>query len=188
MELLILFLIPVAWEHPIFFLIGLVGFILLCRKCPSVGSGGCACCASDFDGEFAPSQSTGHRVYGDGEQRYPTLAGSYIYSGGMRSYESLLGVKLQMDKKARILTRQSGSSHAMTLVGCDTDENDKPVKWEFENSWGPAAGHNGYLTFTDKWFDEYMFRLVVKKQYLNEKALEALKGKPVQLPAWDYMF
>ena len=91
MELLILFLIPVAWEHPIFFLIGLVGFILLCRKCPSVGSGGCVCSASDSDGEFAPSQSDGHRVYGDGEQRYPTFAGNYIYTNGMRSHESLLG-------------------------------------------------------------------------------------------------
>ena len=45
----------------------------------------------------------------------------------MYDYESLLGIKLGMDKKARILTRQSGSSHAMTVVGCDTDENDKPV-------------------------------------------------------------
>ncbi len=36
----------------------------------------------------------------------------------MYDYESLLGVKLDMDKKARILTRQSGSSHAMTLVAC----------------------------------------------------------------------
>ena len=111
-----------------------------------------------------------------------------ILDPSMYDYESLLGVKLHMDKKARILTRQSGSAHAMTLIGCDTDENDKPVKWEFENSWGPAAGHNGYLTFTDEWFDEYMFRIVIKKQYLNEKALEALKGKPVQLPVWDYMY
>ena len=106
----------------------------------------------------------------------------------MYDYESLLGVKLDMDKKARILTRQSGSSHAMTLVACDTDENDKPVKWEFENSWGAASGHNGYLTFTDKWFDEYMFRIVIRKNYLNAKAIEALKGKPVQLPVYDYMY
>ncbi len=106
----------------------------------------------------------------------------------MFDYESLLGVKLDMDKKARILTRQSGSAHAMTIVGCDTDENDKPVKWEFENSWGDKSGHNGYLTFTDKWFDEYMFRAVLHKKYLNEKALQALKGKPVQLPVWDYMY
>ena len=93
-----------------------------------------------------------------------------------------------MDKKARILTRYSGSAHAMLIVACDTDENDKPVKWEFENSWGAASGHNGYLTFTDKWFDEYMFRIVINKKYLNEKALEAAKQTPVLLPAWDYMW
>lgn len=106
----------------------------------------------------------------------------------MYDYESLLGVKLNMDKKARILTRQSGSSHAMTLVGCDTDENDQPVKWEFENSWGAKAGNQGYLTFTDKWFDEYMFRIVIHRKYLDEKAIHSLKSKPIPLPVWDYMF
>jgi len=103
-------------------------------------------------------------------------------------YESLLGVDMTMDKKARILTRQSGSSHAMLLIACDTDVNDTPIKWQFENSWGPAAGHNGYMTFTDKWFDEYMFRLVLNRKYLNDKALKALESKPIQLPMWDYMF
>ena len=103
-------------------------------------------------------------------------------------YESLFGVKLDMDKKARILTRQSGSSHAMTLIGCDTDDNDVPVKWEFENSWGPSAGNHGYLTFTDEWFDEYLFRIVIEKKYLSPKAAAAAKTKPVAVPAWDYMF
>ncbi len=113
---------------------------------------------------------------------------SGILDPEMYDYESLLGVKLHMNKKDRILTSQSGSSHAMTLIGCDTDQNDKPVKWEFENSWGSSNGHNGYLTFTDKWFDEYMFRIVIHKNYLNAKAIQALKGKPVQLPVWDYMY
>ena len=103
-------------------------------------------------------------------------------------YQSLFGIKLDMDKKARILTRQSGSSHAMTLIGCDTDENDVPVKWELENSWGPASGNHGYVTFTDEWFDEYLFRIVINKKYLSEKALKAAKTKPIALPAWDYMF
>lgn len=111
-----------------------------------------------------------------------------ILDPSMYDYESLFGVKMNMDKKARILTRQSGSSHAMTLVGCDTDSQDRPVKWEFENSWGANSGHNGYLTFTDDWFDEYMFRIVIRKDYLEGKALDALKGKPVQLPVWDYMY
>ncbi|MGQ1910220.1 aminopeptidase C [Marinifilum sp. RC60d5] len=103
-------------------------------------------------------------------------------------YASLFGVEFDMDKKARILTRQSGSSHAMTLIGVDVDENQVPVKWEFENSWGSASGHNGYITFTDDWFDAYMFRLVINKKYLDEKAKKAFKTKAIELPVWDYMF
>ena len=110
-----------------------------------------------------------------------------ILDPDMYDYENLLGVKLKMDKKARILTRQSGSSHAMTLIACDTDKDDQPVKWEFENSWG-RTGNNGYLTFTDAWFDEYLFRIVIHKKYLSEKAVNSLKQKPVLLPVWDYMF
>jgi len=103
-------------------------------------------------------------------------------------YESLFGIDLSMNKKARILTRQSGSSHAMTLIGCDTDDNDIPVKWEFENSWGSASGNKGYLTFTDQWFDEYLFRIVIEKKYLTRTALQGLDLKPVKLPVWDYMY
>lgn len=111
-----------------------------------------------------------------------------ICDSKMYDYEALLGVKMNMDKKARILTRQSGSAHAMTLIAVDTDDNDKPLKWQFENSWGPSAGHEGYMTFTDQWFDDYMFRLVIRRQYLDSESLKALKTTPVQLPAWDYMF
>ncbi len=104
------------------------------------------------------------------------------------NYEELFGIKIEMDKKARILTRQSGSSHAMLLIACDTDDKDNPLKWEFENSWGVSAGHNGYLTLTDEWFSEYMFRVVINKKYLSTKAVKALSQQPVQLPVWDYMF
>ena len=44
------------------------------------------------------------------------------------------------------------------------------------------------MTFTDKWFAEYLFRIVINKKYLDEKSLKAEKQKPVELPAWDYMF
>ena len=104
-------------------------------------------------------------------------------------FEALMGMDFEIhDKAARIMTRQSGSAHAMTLIAVDTDENDTPVKWQFENSWGPDAGHNGYFTFTDEWFDEYMFRMVIRKEYLSGKAVEALSGESEMLPAWDYMF
>ncbi len=111
-----------------------------------------------------------------------------VMAMGMYDLESLLGIDLSMDKRQRILTRQSGSSHAMTLMACDTDDNDNPTKWQVENSWGSAAGHKGYLTFTDEWFDNYIFRVVVRSSYLGSQAQEALKEEKIKLPVWDYMF
>ena len=103
-------------------------------------------------------------------------------------YQSLLGVKYTMNKKERIQTHTSGSSHAMTLIAVDLDENQTPKKWMVENSWGKTSGYKGNLIMTDEWFDEYMFRLVVDKKYVPAEILSLLSKKPVQLPAWDPMF
>ena len=93
-----------------------------------------------------------------------------------------------MDKKQRIQTFASGSSHAMTLVGVDLDEKGMPKKWLIENSWGATSGYKGFLIMTDDWFDEYMFRLVVEKKYVPQNILDILRQKPTMLPAWDPMF
>lgn len=103
-------------------------------------------------------------------------------------YESLLGTTFGMDKKQRIQTFTSGSSHAMTLMAVDIDPEGKPVKWMVENSWGASNGYEGHLIMTDEWFNEYMFRLVVEKKFATPKVLEMLKQKPLRLPAWDPMF
>ncbi|MBO4561137.1 MAG: C1 family peptidase [Bacteroidaceae bacterium] len=103
-------------------------------------------------------------------------------------YESLFDTTLPMDKKQRIQTYASGSSHAMTLMAVDLDDQGAPRKWMVENSWGNTSGYKGFLIMTDEWFNEYMFRLVVEKKYVPADVLELLKKKPVKLPAWDPMF
>jgi bleomycin hydrolase len=103
-------------------------------------------------------------------------------------YESLFGTAFPMDKKQRIQTFASGSSHAMTLCAVDLDKDNNPKKWLVENSWGASSGWQGHLIMTDKWFNEYMFRLVVEKQYCSSKVLDVLKQKPIMLPPWDPMF
>ena len=67
-------------------------------------------------------------------------------------YESLMGTTFGMDKKQRIQTFSSGSSHAMTLMAVDLDKDGKPVKWMVENSWGADSGYKGHLIMTDEWF------------------------------------
>lgn len=110
-----------------------------------------------------------------------------LLDAGRFDYESLMGVEFGMDKADRIRSHASASSHAMTLVAVDLDENGKPKKWMVENSWGPGA-NDGHLIMTDKWFDDYMFRLVVDKKYVPKKVLDVLKQEPVLLPAWDPLF
>ncbi|MDR0749909.1 MAG: C1 family peptidase [Tannerellaceae bacterium] len=102
-------------------------------------------------------------------------------------YASLMGTTFGMDKKQRIQTFSSGSSHAMTLMAVDLDESGKPVKWMVENSWGPGA-NNGHLIMTDEWFDEYMFRLVIESRYATNRVNGILRQQPIRLPAWDPMF
>ena len=103
-------------------------------------------------------------------------------------YESLYGVKFNMDKAKRIKSFDSGSSHGMALMGVDLDASGKPLKWLLENSWGSSAGNKGTLTMTDKWFDEYMFRIVINKKFINEKTMKLLEQKSIMLPPWDPMF
>lgn len=118
-------------------------------------------------------------------------------------YESLLGTTFGMDKRQRVQTHASGSSHAMTMVAVDIDTLQTPLsslsaemdpaslhvrKWMVENSWGASSGHKGHLIMTDEWFDNYMFRLVIDKKYVAQKYLDMLRQKPMLLPAWDPMF
>ena len=103
-------------------------------------------------------------------------------------YESLMGVEFPMNKEQRVRTFASGSSHAMTLIAVDLDENDTPKKWMVENSWGANSGWKGNLIMTDEWFEEYMFRVVIDKKYIPAETLKLLEQKPVMLPSWDPMF
>ena len=103
-------------------------------------------------------------------------------------YASLFNTSFPMTKAERIETFDSGSTHAMTLTAVDLDANGNPTKWKVENSWGPTSGHKGCIIMTDRWFREYMFRLVVPKQFVPEKILKANNQKPTLVAPEDPLF
>ena len=103
-------------------------------------------------------------------------------------YGALFGTTFGMDKSQRISTFDSGSTHAMTLTAVDLDEQGKATKWKVENSWGASWGQQGCLIMTDRWFREFMFRLVVNKKYVPENILKAAETEPVMVMPEDPLF
>ena len=103
-------------------------------------------------------------------------------------YASLFNTSFKMTKAERISTFDSGSTHAMTLTAVDLNAQGEPIKWKVENSWGASWGQQGCLIMTARWFREYMFRLVVDKQYVSEKLLKDYEQKPVMIMPEDPLF
>lgn len=103
-------------------------------------------------------------------------------------YANLFETQFPMTKAERLLTRDSGSTHAMTLTAVNLNADNKPDAWKVENSWGTESGQKGYLIMTEEWFKEYMFRLVVDKKYATEAQLKQAQAKPVMLKYDDALF
>lgn len=103
-------------------------------------------------------------------------------------YATLFNTTFPMGKADRIATFDSGSTHAMTLTAVDTDADGNPLKWKVENSWGADNGQKGCLIMTNRWFNEYMFRLVVDKKYASPDLLKEFDQKPTMVVPEDPLF
>ncbi|KAK3365160.1 peptidase C1B, bleomycin hydrolase [Lasiosphaeria ovina] len=97
---------------------------------------------------------------------------------------SLLG----MDKAERLRTGESQMTHAMVLTAVHVDEaSGAAVRWRVQNSWGTAAGSDGWFVMSDAWMSEFVFQAVVDPKFLSKDVREVLDSEPTVLPLWDPM-
>ncbi|MBC8213337.1 MAG: C1 family peptidase [Candidatus Marinimicrobia bacterium] len=101
-------------------------------------------------------------------------------------FDLLYKTEFKMDKAKRLEYGDSLMTHAMLLTGVDI-KNGKSLKWRVENSWGDKIGDKGYHLMSDKWFDEYLYEIVIDKKYLSKEVLEIHDRKPIELASWDPM-
>lgn len=96
----------------------------------------------------------------------------------------VFNVDLNFDKGDRLLLKASQCNHAMTFTGVNLDDDNKPNRWKVENSWGTDVAFKGFYIMSDKWFDEYVYEVVVEKKYCSKAVLEALDTTPIELEPW----
>ncbi|HEM3179402.1 aminopeptidase C [Streptococcus suis] len=102
-------------------------------------------------------------------------------------FSSGLGIHFHQDKAGRLDYSESLMTHAMVLTGVDLDNNEQPLKWKVENSWGDKVGDKGYFVASDSWMDEYTYQIVVRKEFLTQEELAAYQAQPQVLAPWDPM-
>ena len=94
---------------------------------------------------------------------------------------------LQMSKSQRLRVGESAMTHAMVLTAVQVDDKGKSVRWRVQNSWGEAAGSQGWFVMTDEWMDEFVYQVVVDPGFVEKEVREVLKQEPLVLPLWDPM-
>lgn len=99
----------------------------------------------------------------------------------------LFDTDFPMTKAQRLDYGESLMTHAMVFTGVNLDKVGKPNRWKVENSWGEDRGNKGFYIMSDRWFDEYMYQVVVNKKYLSKEQLKAYEEEPTVLAPWDPM-
>ena len=111
----------------------------------------------------------------------------------------LLNIELSLTKEDRLNFKESLMTHAMVITGANIQKNVSSITntenetvdiWQIENSWSDKGPLQGYYTMTDKWFDEYVYEIVVHKKYLTPEQQELYKTgieNYTVLDTWDPM-
>lgn len=104
-------------------------------------------------------------------------------------YEQAFNITLGLTKAQRLDTNESAMTHAMVISGVHVDEETgRPVRFKVENSWGEDSGVKGHNVMSDKWFDQFVFQVVVHKSFATKEHVKIFEsGESVVLPAWDPM-
>ena len=104
--------------------------------------------------------------------------------GDLYQYDQVFGIDSAMTKAQRLDYFEGEVSHAMTITGVNLIKG-QPNRWKVENSWGEENGVKGYFVMDQKWFDEYVYDLVINKKYLTKEEVAEYEQEPVILPSWD---
>ena len=107
-----------------------------------------------------------------------------LLDSNLYCYDEVFQTDLDFTKEDRLRYYEAVCSHAMTFTGVDIKDG-TPQKWKVENSWGEKAGDKGYFVMSNSWFDDYVYEVVIRKEYLTDEMKLALNKESIHIDLWD---
>lgn len=94
-------------------------------------------------------------------------------------YDKVLNLN-HLNKEDGFNLEDINPNHLMTFVGVHL-ENNKPLRWKVENSWGNDKDNKQYLVMNQSFFEDCVLEVIVQKKYLSKKVLKVLEQKPIEI-------
>jgi len=102
----------------------------------------------------------------------------------MYNFDNFLKFPKKADKYVLLNYSISKMNHAMVFTGVKLN-NGIPEYWCVENSSGVHTGRNGYFVMKDDWFHQYVYQVVIRKEYLKND-LPSMMDRPFeQVEPWS---
>lgn len=115
-----------------------------------------------------------------------TLSGNVLgkWIDTYEPYSDILGIDLVLERNDIINNYDECSgNHSMLITGVKLDNN-KPVAWKVENSWGSKEGFGGNFTLDDDFFTKYFKSAIIEKDFLSKKEMEITRKKSIKTKYW----
>ncbi|KAK7687096.1 hypothetical protein QCA50_009597 [Cerrena zonata] len=111
-----------------------------------------------------------------------------IMDTALFEYEAAFDITFGLSKADRLRVNESSMTHAMVITAVHLDSSGNPVRYKVENSWGDTAGEKGWFVMSDKWFEEFVYQVVVPKALAPKELVKVFESREkTVLPPWDPM-
>ena len=102
---------------------------------------------------------------------------SGILDSNLFNYKDVFNIDL-LTKEEALNSFDIYYQHLMVITGVHIEDN-KPIRWKVENSYGDKLYKDGYYIMNDNFFTDFVLTVIINKKYLSKEDLDLYNSKPI---------